>query len=67
MDESKKHRAILLVQMEVHELESNGQCSGHIVNNTKLAEYGLKSKFTIKIDGNNLDECLRKLKEKFNS
>lgn len=65
MDETQKFRAIFQVNLEVHQLEKNGQCDGHLVPANKLSEYGLKPLFVKKIDGNTLHECLLKLKEIF--
>jgi hypothetical protein len=65
MDETQKFRCVYQVQLEVHQLEPNGMCDGHLVPNSKLSEYGLKSIFTGKIDGNTLHDCLTKIKEKF--
>jgi hypothetical protein len=63
MDESLPCRAILNVQIEVHNLEKNGECSGKIASMDKLKEYGLMFKRLYKLDGDNLHFCLMKLKE----
>jgi hypothetical protein len=65
MDDTKPFRAVFQVNLEIFGLESNGQCDGHLVPNSKLREYNLKPVFTGKVDGQTLHECLMKLKEMF--
>lgn len=65
MDE--KHRAILNISFEIHPLSKNGECNGHIVPASKLKEYDLKSKRLYKLDGENLNFLLSKLKEILNN
>lgn len=59
------HKAIILVKLEVHDIMAKtGECSGNPVSPEKLSEYGLKPSSMFSVDGQDLDDCLRKLKER---
>ena len=60
----RPHTAVLNIMVEVHSLSDNGECSGNIVNSKKLEEYGLKPAFLLGVNGNSMEDCLIKLKEK---
>lgn len=64
---STKHRAILHVKLEVHSLLDSNECSGYLVEQEELQQFGLKPRMIFAIDGPTKEECLRflslKLKE----
>lgn len=64
MNEAKKFKAILHVTLEVHPVDQNNQCTGHIVPSAKLAEYGLKAQKLFYIEGQDLHHTLMNVKEK---
>lgn len=63
MDENQKFRCVLNIQFEIHPLEKTGECSGKIIPESKINEYGLKSKKLYKLDGENLHFVLLELKQ----
>lgn len=69
MDETRPHVAVINVQIEIHALDDAGQCSGKVINAQKMAEYGLKPAFLLRVDGKDAEDCLQNLRiklEKFN-
>lgn len=65
MSHKVPHKAVILIRVEVHDIiAKTGECSGNPVSDAKLAEYGIKPGATFHVDGQDLDDCLRKLKEK---
>lgn len=64
MADNPPYRAVVYLNLEVHPLDSNGECSGRIVSLSKLAEYSLKDRMLLKIDGFDMHDCLMKLKNK---
>jgi len=58
------HKAVLLVNIEVHDVLATGECSGNVVPLDKLKEYGLDGSMLASVDGYDLDNCLKKLKKK---
>lgn len=64
MSEKSPHKAILLLKLEVHDIiAKTGECSGNPVTNDKLKEYGLKASETFTVDGQDMDDCLRKVRD----
>lgn len=63
-DESKRHRAVLNVKIEVHELLSSGECAGRPVRLSEHPGYNLRPSMLFSVDGETLHQCLLKLKEK---
>lgn len=57
-----KHRALITIKVEVHNVLSTGEFSGQIVNLNGHKEYGVKGVQFIQIEGYDLDNCLRKVK-----
>lgn len=57
------YKAILNIQLEVHEVNSKGECSGNVVDKDELAGLGIKTAFLADIDGITKNDCLTKLKE----
>lgn len=57
------YKAILNISIEVHEVNSSGECTG---NTLDPDEIGVKNKFITDISGNSKNECLTKLKERIN-
>ncbi len=64
MGNEQKHRAVILLNIEVHPLNDDGACSGQSVSNQILKDSGVSRYTTVSVDGFDLDDCLRKLKEK---
>ncbi len=66
MDEkgTRPHIAVLNVMVEVHSLLDSGECSGNVVNEATLGEYGIKPAFLLRVEGFDRHDCLMKLKEK---
>lgn len=64
MSNSSPHKAVILLTIEVHEILPSGECSGQPVPNNILKEYGLKRNMVVSVDGHDMDDCLKKLKEK---
>ena len=64
MELTRPHTAVINVQIEVHSLDDMGQCSGKVLNEQKLAEFGLRPAFLLRVDGLDADDCLQKLKTK---
>lgn len=57
--EDKPHKAIINVQIEVHDILDTGECSGRIVD---LSQYDIQPFFLLSVDGENLNDCLQNLK-----
>lgn len=57
------HKAVILIQIEVHEVLPTGECSGRLVPVSELAEVGIKPKQVISVSGFNKHDCLQKLKK----
>jgi hypothetical protein len=63
MSEAKaKHRAQLLIRIEVNELDNNGECS-NTISAKELSEFDIKTKAVYTIEGFDKFECIKKLKE----
>jgi len=60
----RPHCAVLNIMLEVHSLLDDGQCSGKILNDAALKEYGILPQFITAIYGKDKDDCLKKLQEK---
>ena len=58
------HKAILYVNIEVHEVLPTGECSGNIVSSNILKDKGLKKNIVLSVDGFDRFDCLKRLKEK---
>jgi hypothetical protein len=65
--EKVAHKAVLLVKIEVHDILSNGECSGNSVSEEKLIEHGLKNSMVFNVRGNDLNQCLKNLKKRLNN
>jgi hypothetical protein len=63
MNFDRPHTAIINIQIEVHSLDDLGQCSGSVLNNNTLRQYGLHSAVLRSVSGKNGEECMLKLKE----
>ncbi len=61
MDESRPHKCVMLINIEVHEVLPTGECSGDIMTNEELKKYGVKRVLTKSIDGFDRFECMKKL------
>lgn len=57
-----KQRAILNIGIEVHGLNQNQECDGHVLANAQLREYGIKPRSVYKMDGETVHDVLTKLK-----
>lgn len=63
MNETNKHCAIINLELECHELLPTGECSGHIIPRSKLKEYNIVPKKLYRLNAENLNTLLLKLKE----
>jgi hypothetical protein len=52
--------------VEVHDILPTGECSGNPVKTEKYETYGIKPKQTFAINGEDLDDTLRKVAEALN-
>jgi len=57
-----KHRALITIKVEVHDVLDTGEFSGQTVNLNAHKEYGVKGVQFVQIEGYDLDNCLRKVK-----
>jgi len=55
------HKAVLLIRVEMHELDKNGQCIKQ-VNANELTTNGISPKAVYSIEGFDKYECIKKLK-----
>ena len=60
------YKAILNVQLEVHEVNKQGECTGHVLSPDELNKAGIKTVFLTDIDGATKNDCLTKLREAIN-
>jgi hypothetical protein len=58
----KPHKAVLLINVEVFEVRSTGECESRTVSREELAQYNIKPKFTKTVNGYDKHDCLQKLK-----
>ena len=63
-EEQRPHVAVINVSLEVHSVLDSGECSGKVVSTDKLSEYNIKPHFLLSVTGNNMEDCLSKLKNK---
>ncbi len=56
------HKAVILIQIEVHEILPSGECSSKLVPIAELAQYGIKPKRILSVSGFDKTDCLIKLK-----
>ena len=61
-DAKQEHKAVVLFQVEVHEVLETGECSGKLVPKSELEKYGIKPKQVLSVSGQNRTDCLKKLK-----
>lgn len=59
-----KHRAVLNIRLEVHEVLPTGECAGRPVKLSEFPDYKLRPAMVVAVDGHDLHNCLLKLKEK---
>jgi hypothetical protein len=64
MSTTEKHKAIIHLRIEVHDVLPTGECSGKPLKLNQYPEYGLKHSMLIAIDGYDRHDCLQKLKNK---
>lgn len=62
--EKVPHKAIILMQCEIHSLLPTNECSGKPLSRKELDELGLKFPRTISITGFDKTDCIQKLKSK---
>lgn len=60
------HTATILMVIEVSNVLPTGECSGNIIPDKDLEEYGLKRKVVVAVKGLTKEECLSKLRDKIN-
>lgn len=56
------HRAVILLNIEIHEVLPTNECSGKLVSISELKDAGIKPKMVISISGFDRQDCLKKLK-----
>ncbi len=61
-DARKQHKAVILMTVEVHEVLDTGECCGIPVSENELQKYKLAGKQVLQVNGQNKDDCLKKLK-----
>ena len=66
MGARNKHKAVILMHVEVHEVLDSGECSGIPVKTAELAQYGISPKEKFSVTGENKDLLLKKLSERLN-
>lgn len=59
-DKNAPHKAVISISCHVHEMEQDGHCSTRLVD---LSQHDILSDFLLSLDGNDLEECLLKVKE----
>lgn len=57
------HRAVILLNIEIHEVLPTNECSGKLVDISELKDLGLKPKMVVSISGFDRQDCLKKLKK----
>lgn len=55
------HKAIILLNLEIHEVDQIGLCSGNIVSSSILNKYGLSPNILLNVDGLTQEECIHKV------
>jgi hypothetical protein len=61
-----KHRAVVLMHIDLCEVLETGESSGHAMTRDELKEVGLNSNLTVAVEGDSKEECIARLKEKIN-
>jgi hypothetical protein len=61
-DARKQHKAVILMNIEIHEVLDSGECSGKPVSAEELKKFGITGKSVQQLTGENKDDCLKKLK-----
>lgn len=64
MMESRPHRCIMHLLLEVYPLLNTSECDSKVVNIKHLKDKDIKSSYILFVDGNDLEECLDNLKKK---
>lgn len=57
------HRAVCLLNCEIHEVLPTNENSGKLVSIAEMKEYGLKPKIVVSISGFDRQDCLKNLKK----
>lgn len=57
------HKAVILLNLEIHEIDHDGFCSGNIVSSSILNKYGLAPNILLNVDGLTQEECIHKVAE----
>lgn len=63
-DAKAPHKAILSVNVEIHEVLPTGECSGNTVPENILKEMGVKEHYLLSVDGFDRFDCIKRLLEK---
>ncbi len=61
------YKAVMDLKIEVHEVKENNVCSGNIITESEMKDYGLKNNFLLSIEGETKNDCLTKLKDWINN
>lgn len=62
-DAKAPHKAVILLNIEIHEVLPTGECSGKVLTDKELIENGLKKFMTVSMNGFDKFECVKKLKQ----
>lgn len=60
----RPHAAKILIHTEIHPVSNTNECMGCVVNHEVMKKFDINSSFIITIEGNDLEDCLKKTKEK---
>lgn len=58
----QKHRAIILLKVEIHSVSAANECTGHLVDRSEMEKFKIQPKKIYSIDGFDRTDCLKKLK-----
>ena len=63
-NEKKKHAAVILLKIEVHEVLDSGELSGKPLSQKELAEFAIPISSIARINGFDKFDCMKNLKQK---
>ena len=63
-NEKKKHAAVILLKIEVHEVLDSGELSGKPLSKQDLKEFGIPISAVARVNGFDKFDCMKNLKQK---
>lgn len=63
-DQKKKHTAVILLKIEVHEVLDSGELSGKPLSKKELSDFGIPMSALAKVSGFDKFDCMKNLKQK---